>query len=313
MVKQEKPIVHASELTLSEWLNIILKTERSRKVELFPNYCFPTETHRDEYLSKIATREQAEIRSLLRIFLIPTGYFGNDYERLHEWIKRDPIKAGEIEQVIRVINGGPVWEGLTWVLDLLHRPQMAIDVIHAYLAAHFWWMPDWRINGLFDAMSLIRASYLDTIHPRDTLLALTPQDFELLVALLFKRLRFSVSVTQKTRDGGCDIKLISTTSGKAESSVVECKRYAEKPIGVKDIRALLGVVERDGATRGLFVVTSKFTDPAVKEASLTNRIELIGYEAFCVLLNEHFGPEWRANIDRILQEAHKEFDILLTK
>ncbi|MFZ4658683.1 MAG: restriction endonuclease [Caldilineaceae bacterium] len=303
---QNKPIIYANQLQLDEWLVIVMTPDDSRDFTLFPDYCFPSNEHRDAYLATIETRDPAQVKSLLRVFLTPTGFFGGDIERIESFIKRDCISALEIEQVRRVIRGDPAWEGLTWVLDLLHRPRMAIDVIHGYLAAHFWWMPDWRISGLFDAMTLIRAAYLEPIHPRDELLMLAPRDFELLIALLFKRKELEVYVTRKSRDGGYDIRVKNTIAGNAEVSVIECKRYTDN-VGVKELRALLGVVERDRATRGLLVTTAGFTQTARYEASQTNRIELIDYNALCKLLNEHFGSEWLNRIDSIIVDAQRKF------
>ena len=116
----------------------------------------------------------------------------------------------------------------------------------------------------------------------------------------------TLTITRRSRDGGYDVRLQNTTAGNAELSVVECKRYT-KNVGVKELRALLGVVERDGATRGLLVTTSGFTRCARAEASQTNRIELIDYDTLCTLFNEHFGPEWLARIDGIIGHAQRQF------
>lgn len=307
MTNEEKSFVEARELRLDEWLKIVVVPSKSREVNIYPDYCFPSEKHRDEYLAGISGRSRNDVNSLLRAFLLPTGYLGGDVDRITEFLKRDLEAALQIEQVRRVIRGEPAWEGLTWVLDLLHRPRLAINVINAYLAAHFWWMPDWRISGLCDAMTLIRAAYLESVHPRDELLSIAPRDFELVIGLLFERLKFEVCVTQRSHDSGCDIKLHRATAGTTESSVVECKRYT-KNVGVKELRALLGVVERDGATRGLLVTTAGFTRCARAEASETNRIELIDFDALCILFNEHFGPEWPSRIDSIILEAQRQLE-----
>jgi restriction system protein len=222
-------------------------------------------------------------------------------------IRRDPAEALKCEQVRRVFRGEPVWEGITWVLDLLHRPRMAIEVIRAYLTAHFWRMPDWRVSGLLDAMNLIRATYLEPVHPREELLSIAPRDFEFVVAELFRRMDYQVSVTQQCCDGGFDLRLNKNDAGRIETSIVECKRYT-KNVPVKEMRSLLGVVERDGFTRGLIVTTAGFTHTTRLEASKTHRIELIDFTALCILLNEHFGLEWPSDIDRILSKARLKFE-----
>ncbi len=253
-----KPIVDARDLPLDVWLQVMLSPLESRKVCLYPDFCFPSEHHREAYLADIANRDLREVKALIRTFLIPTGVFGYDAEQIAHAIQRDSMAALNIERIRRAIRGEPVWEGITWILDLLHRPRMAIQVIDAYLAAHFWWMPDWRVNGLFDAMRLIRSAYLEPLQPRDELLSLAPRDFEFVIALLFKHMGFQIELTPQTGDGGFDIRLRRCDAGNSELSVVECKRYTEK-IPVKEMRALLGVVERDHLTRGLLVTTSGFT------------------------------------------------------
>lgn len=299
-----KPIVEAKELSLESWIKIILTPEEDRSQVLYPDYCFPSTEHRDSYLANIATRDQRDVRNLIRAFLMQTGYLGSDFDGIMAGVRINPDAALKSERVRRAVTGEPVWEGITWVLDLLHRPRMAIQVIQGYLAAHFWSLPDWRINGLFDAIRVIRAAYLEPIPPRDELLSLTPRDFELVVAHLFDRMQFDVTVTQQTADGGFDVRLHRDAAGSYESSVVECKRYSQN-VPVKEFRALLGVVERDGLTRGILVTTSGFTRATRSEASRTNRVELLDFPKLCKLFNEHFGNDWTENIERIVSDARR--------
>jgi len=302
-----KPIVEARDLSLDAWLRIVLSPSDSREVCLYPDYCFPSDYHRDAYLADIATRDRREVKALIRAFLIPTGSLGCDSDQIAVAIRRDSTAALDVEHIRRALRGETPWEGITWVLDLLHRPRMAIQVIHAYLAAHFWWMPDWRMSGLFDAMRLIRAAYLDPVHPRDEILSMAPRDFEFVVALLFQRMQFQVTLTRQAADGGFDLRLRRCEAANVESSVVECKRYTDN-VPVQEVRALLGVVERDGLTRGLLVTTGGFTRTARMEASRTNRIELVDFAGLCGLLNEHFGRDWLTEIDRIISTARREFE-----
>lgn len=234
-----------------------------------------------------------------------TGCLGGDFDGMMAGIHINPDAALNSERFRRSATGGPVWEGITWILDLLHRPRMAIQVIQGYLAAHFWSLPDWRINGLFDAIRIIRAAYLEPIPPRDELLSLPPRDFEFLVAHLFQRMHFEVNVTQPTADGGFDVRLRRDATGTVESSIVECKRYSQN-VPVKELRALLGVVERDGLTRGILVTTAGFTRTARSEATHTNRIELIDFPKLSTLLNEQCGHDWPENIDRLVSDAHRD-------
>jgi len=306
-----KKLIKACDLPLDEWLRLMLAPDDSRDFCLYPDYCFPSNEHLDAYLTDIKNRDRQEVKALIRAFLMQTGCLGSDYDGIMFMINAYPTQAIESERVRRALRGEPVWEGITWILDLLHRPRMAIQVIQAYLAAHFWFLPDWRISGLFDAMTLIRSAYLEPIHPRDELLSLEPRDFEFLVALLFQRMEFEVEVTKQTTDGGFDVRLQKCIAGNSELSIVECKRYS-KNVSVKEIRALLGVVERDGLTRGLLITTGGFTRTARFEATQTNRIELIDFQKLCMLLNEHFSSDWTKNIDRIISNARRQFDTGIT-
>jgi len=308
MINEEKKLIEAGDLSLDDWLKMVVTPKDERDFELYPDYFFPTNHHRTEYLNSISSRSRSDIKSLLRVFLLPTCNLGGDLERIKSFIKQDINKALEIEQVRRVIRGDSAWEGVTWVLDLLHRPQLAINVLNAYLAAHFWWMPDWRISGIFDAMAVIRAAFLEIAHPRDEMLRVQSRDFEFIIGLLFHRLEYEVIVTKRSQDGGVDIVLKKSTAGNVENSLVECKRHV-KNVGVKEVRSLLGVVERDGATRGLLVTTSSFTKNAISESSKTNRMELIDFDKLCILFNEHFGPDWTSRIDSIVFQARRKFEI----
>lgn len=305
-IEKDKSIIFGKDLTLDEWLHLISIPKENSEFHVFPDFCFPTDELKDEYISQIKDRDPEEVRSLIRAFLIPSGVLGSDFDRISSFLDQNVEEALKIEQVRRMIRDEPIWEGITWVLDLLHRPRMAIEVIRSYLAAHFWWLPDGRATGFFHAMNLIRAAYLEPIHPRDELLLITPRDFELVVGLLFENRKYDVKITKSVHDGGYDVRLSRDTPAQAELSVVECKRYT-KNVGVKEVRSLLGVVERENATRGLLITTSSFTRPANSEARLTNRIELIDYDSLCSLFNESFGPNWLAEIDGIVSQAQRQF------
>jgi restriction system protein len=159
---------------------------------------------------------------LLRNFLIKTGTYKIDRRALSYFLNReDPLEDSKKHEYIRrIFSGEPNWEGLTWILDLLHRPRMAIQVLKGYLAAHFWWMSDNMIDGIYDAMAIIRAAYIEISHPRTMLLDLGWRDFELYIASLFSRKGYEIKLTSPSKDGGCDILLISTETARSEYSVV---------------------------------------------------------------------------------------------
>jgi restriction system protein len=306
--RKEKPIKDGKEMSLSEWLEALKIPETRRKFHLLPDNCFPTDEHRSEYLDSIKNRENSEIRHLLRNFLIKSGCYGTDRLALASLKGEKLARAFDRhEYVRRMLRSEPNWEGLSWVLDLLHRPRMAIQVLEGYLAAHFWWMTDNMIDGLYDAMAIIRAAYIEVNHPQEVLLDLGWRDFELYVASLFSRKGFEVKLTPPLKDGGCDILIKNSETTRAEYSLVECKRYKDN-VGVKEVRALLGVVEQKNASRGIIVTTSKFTTTAIMEAQQTSRLELIDFTALQSQLNQYFSPNWPKTIDSDLAMARRDFE-----
>ncbi|HEU5062548.1 MAG TPA: restriction endonuclease [Solirubrobacterales bacterium] len=89
---------------------------------------------------------------------------------------------------------------------------------------------------------------------------LSSRQFEELMAELFWRQGFEVSLTPTTGDGGVDLYLIEHTSLGQRLTVVECKKYARhRPVGVSAVRQLLAVVDIQRANAGLLVTTSHFT------------------------------------------------------
>jgi hypothetical protein len=95
--------------------------------------------------------------------------------------------------------------------------------------------------------------------------ALSPREFEQLVAELLAGFGWKVNLTPPTRDGGVDIFGVSTDpSGLEVTWIVECKRYTEDhAVPIMLLRQLLGVKEYLGASNGLLVTTSRFTRDAV--------------------------------------------------
>jgi restriction system protein len=92
------------------------------------------------------------------------------------------------------------------------------------------------------------------------------RDFEELIAELFDRNGFKVELTACTHDGGADLYAVRDIGLGELRFVVECKRNAiENPVGPAFVRQLRGVVDREQATCGVLVTTSRFTAGARRE------------------------------------------------
>jgi restriction system protein len=77
-------------------------------------------------------------------------------------------------------------------------------------------------------------------------------------------------------DGGVDIKLYQDGTNNA-TSLVQCKAWSDKPVGVKAIREFLGVLKHEKIPKGFFMTAGEFTDDAKKTAK-ANQINLINGE-----------------------------------
>jgi restriction endonuclease Mrr len=88
--------------------------------------------------------------------------------------------------------------------------------------------------------------------------------FEELVAEIFRKFGFEISLTKKTRDGGKDIIALRREEGKVvERLLIECKHWKNK-IDVKPVRNIVGVaVTQDDLPTGIILATtSTFTEDA---------------------------------------------------
>src|SRR6476620_5986888 len=106
------------------------------------------------------------------------------------------------------------------------------------------------------------------LHPVE-MYSLHPRKFEELIAAIFRNHGFQVELTPQTRDGGCDFIAIQNhvLTGNL-CYLVECKRNApENRLGVAVVRSLHGVVADRGATKGILVTTSSYTNEAKRFGS----------------------------------------------
>lgn len=87
--------------------------------------------------------------------------------------------------------------------------------------------------------------------------------FEELVAELFERRGYDVTLTPATRDGGKDMYAAKRDDIGSFLYIVECKRHApDRPVGVGVVRALHGVAQSERANAAIVVTTSTFSAPA---------------------------------------------------
>ena len=121
---------------------------------------------------------------------------------------------------------------------------------------------------------------------------LPPRQFEELTAELLDRRGIRVQLTPESKDGGKDILAFLDTPLGEQLYLVECKRYAaDNPVGVAFVRALYGMVEKENATGGIIVTTSRFTKGAMEfQDDLNYKLSLKDYGDLTQWIHEETVP-----------------------
>lgn len=303
-------MIEGKNLNLEEFLEYLLSKKYN---DLYPNNFFPTEEMTNEFISKINTYDDKKIKAILRKFLIQNSTFGKDYYTA-QWISREFKNKKNIEKILsyeyyrKIIARTKsdkvyVWEGLTWILDLLpDSPKLAINIIDTYFYVNCQFLPDNCLNALSDCSMIIRAKYIDYKHKEDIFNELSPTDFEKLVGKLYKEIGYEIQLTSKSYDNGIDIIAKKQKKSQKQELLIQCKRYTKSKIGVSEIRNLLGVVANEKSTKGVLVTSSTFTNEAKKLAEKNPSIELIDNLDLVKLLNSSFGPYWTSRIEKIISD-----------
>lgn len=208
----DKPLGYTDNYnSLEEWIAL----RKENKEFVYPQFYIPYNEWLEDYIENINRKADEDVRTLLRILLQPftLGLDSNDLEAyiaftsdvtnkennpdLYEMISNQ-IKYNE--KLHRVNNGQEAWEGLTWIIALLDSsPLKALNALGTYFDAECMYMPDIRINGICDAMSIIEAKYIQNASDKSKyIFSLTSRDFEILIAVLYKKMGYKVTLTKAT-------------------------------------------------------------------------------------------------------------------
>ncbi|MGH6719932.1 MAG: restriction endonuclease [Alphaproteobacteria bacterium] len=235
--------------------------------------------------------------------LLPSGRQAKMANRVH-WAVTYLVKAGLAERPRR---------GFFAITDegrkVLAKPPMRIDIaflshfegfkefrtrttddetteleLTASLAAG---TPEERVEAAFeDLNSALRPELMDRI------LAMTPAAFEKLIVDLMLAMGYggagSGQHVGRTADGGVDGVINEDVLG-LSIIYLQAKRNAPgNRIGVEKIREFAGVLDERGATKGVFVTTSDFAQPAKNYAERSHkRLILIDGQELTRLLIKH--------------------------
>ena len=164
------------------------------------------------------------------------------------WVCSEPDPKNLIQKTLYNVNSS---------LGPMLAPWIVLLIIIVWAAA--------EVRKRSDSKRLHAQSGLDSIR------ALNWKSFERLLAEAFRRQGYEVPYRDSSGpDGGVDLEL----SKSGQRTLVQCKQWKTRSVGVKVIRELRGVMASENASAGIVVTSGSFTAEAVKFAR-DNSIELI--------------------------------------
>lgn len=149
----------------------------------------------------------------------------------------------------------------------------------------------------------------------EQILKMSPYDFEnLVVKLLIKMGYGSLQipgniVTKKSADEGIDGTVTSDRFG-FETIYLQAKQWKpESTVGRPDIQRFLGALVGQGARKGLFITTSKFSKEAIQyaEKQLNNKIVLVDGKLLTQLMIEYNLGVTIASVYEVKQVSYEFF------
>lgn len=142
---------------------------------------------------------------------------------------------------------------------------------------------------------------------------LSPASFERFVVELLKSMDYGIGeVTGRTGDGGID-GVIYEDRLRLDRIYLQAKRWADQSVGAPDVNGFIGALARQGATRGVFVTTSRYTQDAQKAvADVRNmNIKLIdGMELAKLAIEYNVGVSIKRKLEmkRLNLDYFEEFE-----
>ena len=124
--------------------------------------------------------------------------------------------------------------------------------------------------------------------------------FEALIEALFRQAGFETKSESHGADQGVDVWLYSRNKPGAPVSIVQCKHWSGKRVGVDKIRELRGVMAAHDVWRGQFATTSTFTPDAITFAR-DNGINLLDVDGLLALIRKRTVEQQDALLDVALQ------------
>lgn len=116
--------------------------------------------------------------------------------------------------------------------------------------------------------------------------------FEAVCEALFAQAGFETRTQSHGPDGGVDVWLHSKNA-QGPASVVQCKHWRRKPVGVKEVREFFGVMASYQLKRGTYATTSTFTPDALAFAK-SNNIHLLDGAGLLKLIAQRTSEQQKA-------------------
>ena len=140
-----------------------------------------------------------------------------------------------------------------------------------------------------------------TVWGREVFEAIEWRRFEAVVERLFAQAGFETRSQSHGADGGVDVWLHSRHKAGQPVSVVQCKHWQGKRVGVDKIRELRGVMAAHDVKRGQFATTSSFT-PDAESFARENGINLLDVDRLLDLIGKR-TPEQQSELLAVALEG----------
>jgi len=134
--------------------------------------------------------------------------------------------------------------------------------------------------------------------------ALEWRRFEKLCMEYFKLKGYEVKDTGSGADGGTDFYLYRPDVSDKPVAVVQCKSWSNKPVGVKTVRELFGVMAAEKIPNAIVMVSGTFTVEA-KGFTDSKRLKLIDGQQLLAMIHKLSEPAQKGLLHRMTQGDFK--------
>lgn len=124
--------------------------------------------------------------------------------------------------------------------------------------------------------------------------------FEALVEALFQKAGFLTKAQSHGADEGVDIRIYHPSEPDKPLSLIQCKHWIGKRVGVDKVREFFGVMTSFKVERGQFITTSSFT-PDAESFGKDNRIDLVDGNRLLMMIAKRPEDQQQALLDVALE------------